>query len=69
LVEYISRGFSVFKTGFDLFDKTLEGVESSSVHLLSAPSNHGKSIFEINLCYRMIKNNLADFDKMIVSYL
>ena len=63
LVEYISRGFSVFKTGYDLLDKSLEGVESSSVHLISAPSNHGKSIFTINLCCRMIQNNISDFEK------
>jgi len=63
LVEYISRGFSVFKTGYDLLDKTLEGVESSSVHLIAAPSNHGKSIFTINLCCRMIQNNISDFEK------
>jgi len=42
LVNYIAKGFSVFKTGFELFDSVLNGVESSSVHLLSAPSNHGK---------------------------
>lgn len=63
LVNYIYKGFSVFRTGYDLLDNILEGVESSSVHLISAPSNHGKSIFLINLCYRMIKNNLMDFDK------
>ena len=63
LVHYISKGFSVFRTGFDTLDTILDGIESSSVHLISAPSNHGKSIFLINLCYRMIKNNLADFEK------
>ena len=63
LVNYVSKGFSVFKTGFDLFDKYINGIESSSVHLIGAPSNHAKSLFTINLSYRMIKNNLADFDK------
>lgn len=42
LVNYISRNYSVFKTGFELFDASIDGVESSSVHLLAAPSNHGK---------------------------
>ena len=63
LVNYVANGFSVFKTGFDLFDKFIDGVESSSVHLIGAPSNHAKSFFTINLSYRMIKNNLSDFDK------
>lgn len=63
LVTYIAKGFSVFKTGFDLFDNVLNGVESSSVHLLSAPSNHGKSLMCINMCKRMIEANISDFDK------
>ena len=63
LVTYISKGFSVFKTGFELLDNTLEGIESSSVHLISAPSNHGKSLMCINMCKRMIETNLSDFDK------
>ncbi|HQF36891.1 MAG TPA: DnaB-like helicase C-terminal domain-containing protein [Candidatus Dojkabacteria bacterium] len=63
LVNYISKGFSVFKTGFDLFDNVLGGVESSSVHLLAAPSNHGKSILCVNLCRRMIESNISDLDK------
>lgn len=63
LVTYISKGFSVFKTGFDLFDNTLDGVESSSVHLLAAPSNHGKSLLCVNMCKRMIESNISDFDK------
>ncbi len=63
LVTYISKGFSVFKTGFDIFDSVLNGVESSSVHLLAAPSNHGKSIMCINMCKRMIEQNISDLDK------
>ena len=63
LVTYISKGFSVFKTGFDIFDSVLNGVESSSVHLLAAPSNHGKSLMCINMCKRMIEQNVSDLDK------
>ncbi|MDD4081913.1 MAG: DnaB-like helicase C-terminal domain-containing protein [Sphaerochaetaceae bacterium] len=63
LVNYISRNYSVFKTGFELFDTSLDGVESSSVHLLAAPSNHGKSLMCINMCKRMIESNLADLNK------
>jgi len=63
LVEYISKGFSVFKTGFELFDTVLDGVESASVHLLAAPSNHGKSLLCVNMCKRMIESNLSDLDK------
>jgi len=61
LFTYVSQDYSFFKTGFDLFDKYIEGFESSSVHLISAPSNHGKSIFMINLAHMMSKMNLNDF--------
>ena len=63
LVEYISSGYSFFKTGYHVIDNILGGIESSSTHLISAPSNHGKSIMLINLCKKIIKENLADFDK------
>jgi hypothetical protein len=61
LFRYVSQEYSFFKTGFYLFDKYIEGFESSSVHLISAPSNHGKSIFMVNLCYMMAKINYNDF--------
>jgi hypothetical protein len=63
LVDYIAKGFSVYKTGFTLLDHTLEGIESASVHLFSAPSNHGKSIFCINMCRNIIEHNVSDFEK------
>lgn len=61
LFQYVSQEYSFFKTGFALFDKYIEGFESSSVHLISAPSNHGKSIFMINLCHMMARINKNDF--------
>lgn len=63
LVEYVSKGYSVFKTGYEFFDKILDGIESSSVHLISAPSNHGKSMMLVNLCKKMIESNVVDFQK------
>lgn len=61
LFRYVSQEYSFFKTGFTLFDQYIEGFESSSVHLISAPSNHGKSIFLINLCHLMARINRNDF--------
>ena len=61
LFSYVSQEYSFFQTGFELFDRFIEGFESSSVHLVSAPSNHGKSIFMINLCHMMARINAADF--------
>jgi hypothetical protein len=63
LFQYVSKEYSFFKTGFTLFDQYIEGFESSSVHLISAPSNHGKSIFMINLCHMMSRINKNDFQQ------
>lgn len=61
LVDYITNKFSFFKTGYNLFDKYIEGFESSSIHIIAAPSNHGKSIFLMNLLRTLIQNNIDDF--------
>ena len=63
LIKHISSNYSFFKTGFDLFDRYVEGFESSSVHLITAPSNHGKSLFMVNLCLTMIQQNINDFQE------
>lgn len=61
LFKYISTGYSFYKTGFTLFDQYIEGFESSSVHLISAPSNHGKSILMVNLLRSIIEANISEF--------
>lgn len=61
LVDYITNHYSFFKTGYDLFDKNIEGFESSSVHIIAAPTNHGKSLFLMNLARTLIQNNIDDF--------
>lgn len=63
LVEYISDSYSFFKTGYELFDKNVDGFESASIHIVSAPSNHGKSIFLINLLRNILTNNIDDFEE------
>jgi len=59
--EYISTGYSFFNTGYKFIDESVDGFESNSVHVLAAPSNHGKSIFKVNLTKSIIKSN--DFDE------
>jgi len=63
LVEYISDSYNFFKSGYELFDKYVDGFESASIHMISAPSNHGKSIFLINLLRNLIVHNLDDFEQ------
>ena len=64
VVDHISNGYSFFKTGFtESIDKPLDGFESSSVHVLAAPSNHGKSLALINLERTIILENIKDFQE------
>ena len=63
LFKYTTTNYGFYKTGYKIFDQTLDGIESSSVHIISAPSNHGKSIFMINLTNTIIRNNLMNFNK------
>ena len=62
LYKYVSEGYSFLQTGYNVFDKTLDGIESSSVHLISAPSNNGKSIFMSNITRSIIENNIDEFE-------
>jgi len=62
IVNYIETGYSSFTTGFDLIDNNLDGLESASLYMISAPSNHGKSIFMANILHQLIRGNLQDFD-------
>lgn len=62
LTNYISKDYSFFETGYKLFDSNIEGFESSSVHLITAPSNHGKSLFMVNIMSKVIENNMDKFE-------
>src|SRR6056297_3017107 len=62
IVNYIESGYSSFTTGFDLIDNNLDGLESASLYMISAPSNHGKSIFMANIFHQLISGNLQDFE-------
>jgi replicative DNA helicase len=62
LVSFLSDGYSFYKTGYSLIDTYIGGIESSSVTLISAPSNHAKSLFSINLLRNIIINNINDFE-------
>lgn len=63
LMSFLSQGYNFFKTGYELIDKNVDGLESSTFHLISGPSNHAKSIFMINLCRKMLQENKNDFVK------
>ncbi len=62
MVNYISNGYSFFKTGLEIFDNSIDGFESSSVHLITGPSNHGKSVMLANLFHSIVKHNIDEFN-------
>ena len=62
IVDYISTGYSAFQTGMDIIDNNVDGVESAAFYLISAPSNHGKSIWMANIAHRIITENIQDYD-------
>ena len=62
LFKYLSRAFNFFKSGYTLLDDNLEGIESGSVYMISAASNHGKSLFLINLMRNVILCPLNKFE-------
>lgn len=61
LTEYLSSGYSFYKTGYKLIDDNIKGLESANIHLIAGASNHGKSIFMINLFKNMIIHNMNTF--------
>lgn len=63
ITKFLSTGYSFFKSGYELIDGNLLGIESSNVHIICGPSNNCKSIFMINLMWQMILNNVQDFQE------
>lgn len=63
LSNYVSDSYNFYKSGYSLIDTYVHGLESSSVHIVTAPSNHGKSIFLINLLRNIILHNIDDFQE------
>jgi len=63
LMSFLSHGYNFFKTGYKLLDTNIGGLESSTFHLITGPSNHAKSIYMINLCRNILLCNQMDFVK------
>jgi len=62
LFKYLTKSFNFFKTGYRLLDENIDGIESSSVYIVSAASNNGKSLYLINLMRNIILNDLNKFE-------
>ena len=61
LADYITEEFKNYETGWLFWDISVRGIESSSFYLVAAPSNHGKTMFLINLARQIIENNIDKF--------
>jgi len=61
LMSFLSSGYNFFKTGYKLLDDNVGGLESSTFHLITGPSNHAKSIYMINIVRNLLQCNKADF--------
>lgn len=61
IVKYLATGYAFYKTGYELIDGSIGGIESSNVHIICGPSNNAKSLFMINLSWQMICNNFDNF--------
>ncbi len=61
ILNFLQNGYSFFKTGYNLIDTEVGGFESSSLSIISGPSNHAKSILLINLMYSIIVSNAKEF--------
>jgi hypothetical protein len=62
LVKYLTKSFSSFVTGYTLLDQNIDGIESSSVYLISAASSNGKSLFVMNILRNIIMNPKNKFE-------
>ncbi|MEM4385626.1 MAG: DnaB-like helicase C-terminal domain-containing protein [Candidatus Anstonellales archaeon] len=54
--RFFEVGYHYFKSGYRIIDNNSGGLESSTVHIISGPTNHGKSIFMINVLRNMMLN-------------
>lgn len=60
IITFLKTSFRTYKTGYDLIDDSLSGIESSSVTVISGPSNHAKSLFMVNIVKQLIENTEPD---------
>ena len=62
IITYLSNGYAFYKSGYELIDNCVGGIEAANLHLICGPSNNAKSIFMINLLRLMALNNRHEFE-------
>lgn len=58
----LEKSFFFYKTGYELIDDSIYGIDSTSMNLITGPTNHAKSILMLNLLKNMIEQNHNNFD-------
>jgi len=61
ITQFLTTSYNHYDTGYTLFDENVDGLETSSVHIIAGPSNHAKSIFMLNITKGLIMKNLNTF--------
>lgn len=62
ILNFLKTSYRTYKTGYALLDDNISGIESSSVMIISGPSNHAKSIFMLNICRSVMQLNESKED-------
>ena len=69
LLNFFTSGYTFSKSGYDIIDSTIGGIESNTVHIISGPTNHGKSIFMLNLCRNMALHCESKSKKNVIVFI
>lgn len=62
IITYLSKGYAYYKSGYEIIDSCIGGIESASLHLICGPSNNAKSILMINLLKNIGLYNAQEFE-------
>lgn len=62
IISYLSNGYAFYKSGYELIDSSIGGIEAANLHLICGPSNNAKSLFMINLLRLMALNNRSELE-------
>lgn len=69
IVGYLKTSYNCFKTGYNLIDSNLSGMESGSVTIISGPSNHAKSIFMVNIFKNLVDIHEPKSDNEVFAFI
>jgi replicative DNA helicase len=69
IMTFLKTSYRTYKTGYSLLDDNISGIESSSVMIISGPSNHAKSIFMLNICRSVMQLNESKDDNDVYIFI